>query len=353
VATLVVFPATGALGAGCDGYVQRIPTGGDEDWTTILAAGTGTAVNTASTGMAYQIAEGSQAVPDTFSILRRPYVAFDTSALGAGAVISAADLNLYSTSKVDFLAIAPSMNIYAANPVTWNTLVIADWIRVSSTKFANDISYASWNGTGLTTFNLNATGIAAIDPAGHVNFCLRSHYDATGVNPSVGGISGTNTTINIRSADTAGTATDPNLTITYTGSGPAAQTLTAPLVDASPATYAPVLEVVPVGRAVWTTPADAIAIAASPTLAFTMPTAVGPMHFELQVDDDPAFGSPVVDALSGADQTGWEYWTGSAWAAVPATGVPSSFAGNEARYTIQTPLAAGTWSRRVRAGTVV
>ena len=48
----------------------------------------------------------------------------------------------------------------------------------------------------------------------------------------------------------------------------------------------------------------------------------------------------------------WEYWDGDSWEPIPTDGVPNTFVGNEARYTIQDPLAVGTWYRRVRAGVV-
>ena len=102
------------------------------------------------------------------------------------------------------------------------------------------------------------------------------------------------------------------------------------------------------GQAVWTTPADTVSIIATPALTFTMPSSPAPMHFEMQIDDNSGFSSPDV-FLSHVSQTGWEYWNGSAWTAVPQAGVSQSFSGNEARYTVQTPLC-GTIYRRVRAG---
>ena len=81
-----------------------------------------------------------------------------------------------------------------------------------------------------------------------------------------------------------------------------------------------------------------------------MPSSPAPMHFEMQIDDNSGFSSPDV-FLSHVSQTGWEYWNGSAWTAVPQSGVSQSFSGNEARYTVQTPLS-GTIYRRVRAGTL-
>ena len=105
------------------------------------------------------------------------------------------------------------------------------------------------------------------------------------------------------------------------------------------------------GSPVWTTPADTVGISATPSLAFNTPDLGKDLHFHMQLDKVATFdGVDLQEHKSHFDQTGWEYWDGDSWEPVPATGLPSAFAGNEARYTVQTPLSAGTWYRRVRAG---
>ena len=73
----------------------------------------------------------------------------------------------------------------------------------------------------------------------------------------------------------------------------------------------------------------------------------GDMHFKIEIDQDSEFGSPTVYQSPG---TGWEYWDGDSWEPIPSSGVSSSYVGNQARYTVQSPLAVGTWYRRVCAG---
>lgn len=109
---------------------------------------------------------------------------------------------------------------------------------------------------------------------------------------------------------------------------------------------------VSVGRCVWTTPGNYVQIDAQATLAFLMPAAwVGKVHFEIQLDLADTFDTvDLVVVKSHWDQTGWEVWDGDSWEPIPAAGLPSDYAGSEARYTIQTPLDNGTWYRRVRAG---
>jgi hypothetical protein len=116
------------------------------------------------------------------------------------------------------------------------------------------------------------------------------------------------------------------------------------------ATFAPTITIV--GAPVWTTPADTVSMVASPELKFTMPTLGSAMHFNLQLDTASTFDTgDLRDLQSNLDQAGWDFWNGTAWEAVAPTGVPSSFGGNEARHTVQTPLTSVTWFRRVRAGT--
>lgn len=122
------------------------------------------------------------------------------------------------------------------------------------------------------------------------------------------------------------------------------------LVDSGNALYPPTLTQL-LGAPVWTTPADGVGIGAQPALTFLIPTGGGPLHFQMELDDNAGFSSAdVID--SSTSQTGWEYWNGSGWAAVPVGGVSSSFAGNEARHTPPSPLTSGTYYRRVRAGVV-
>jgi uncharacterized membrane protein YoaK (UPF0700 family) len=104
---------------------------------------------------------------------------------------------------------------------------------------------------------------------------------------------------------------------------------------------------------VWTTPADTANITTTPTLAFTIPALGAPMHFYLQLDTANTFDTGNLRAHdSSASQTSWEYWDGDSWEAVPSTGVTSGYAGNDARFTVTTPLSpTGTWYRHVRAGT--
>ena len=90
----------------------------------------------------------------------------------------------------------------------------------------------------------------------------------------------------------------------------------------------------------------------SPSLTFLMPqAATGNMHFEIHIDTDAGYPSPT-SWKSHSVLTGWEYWDGGSWQPVPQAGVSNTYCGNEARYNVQSPLANGTYYRRVRAGVI-
>jgi len=104
-------------------------------------------------------------------------------------------------------------------------------------------------------------------------------------------------------------------------------------------------------KPIWTTPPDLVEIVTSPELKFLMPNLPAAQHFNMQIDTSAAFNTgDLREIRSDLSQVGWDFWNGAGWEPVAPTGVPAAYVGNEARYTVQTPLATGTWFRRVRAG---
>lgn len=102
---------------------------------------------------------------------------------------------------------------------------------------------------------------------------------------------------------------------------------------------------------VWTTPADTVSMSATPDLQFTSPTSGLAQHFQMQLDTVNTFNSGDLRTVdSSVSQTGWTYWNGSTWTALPSTGLPSGSSGAEIRYTVSPSLSSATWYRRVRAG---
>jgi len=103
---------------------------------------------------------------------------------------------------------------------------------------------------------------------------------------------------------------------------------------------------------VWTSPADGVAMSTTPVLQFTIPSAASAIHFYLELDTADTFDTANLRTYrSDSDQTNWTYDDGDSWEAVPSGGVATDYIGNDARYTVTSPLSSGTWYRRVRAST--
>ena len=101
----------------------------------------------------------------------------------------------------------------------------------------------------------------------------------------------------------------------------------------------------------WVSPADTASMGTLPVLVLTSPASASAQHFELQLDTASTFSTGNLrDIRTDLSQTGWEYWNGTAWTAFPSTGLASTYAGNDVRYTVQSALSATTWYRQVRAG---
>lgn len=106
-----------------------------------------------------------------------------------------------------------------------------------------------------------------------------------------------------------------------------------------------------VSGATWVSPADGAGVGSTPVLVFNTVASANPMHCHMQIDTNSSFNSGNLrDLKTTISQTGWEYWNGTAWTAIPSTGIPAAYTGNQARYTVQTALATGLWYRRVRVG---
>lgn len=110
-----------------------------------------------------------------------------------------------------------------------------------------------------------------------------------------------------------------------------------------------------VGIPTWVSPSNhASGVQGSDPLVFVMPTAEANIHFELQIDTANTFNSGNLQIKkSWENQTGWEYWNGSAWVAIPSGGVPNTYSGNQARYTPPVALSATTYYRRIRGRVVL
>ena len=173
------YPAANSGGGSVDGWVFRHSS--KSTWTAIR-----TNVGTQSDdGQAWCpfFNIKCDTVTDRWSQLWRSVVTFDTSALGAGAIISAA--TIYFTGMVGVTnesGATPNATLVTANPATPDVLVNADYniAKFGTTALAPPIDILAWNGSGSNSFVLNADGRANISKTGVSKFGGRAHSDIAG-----------------------------------------------------------------------------------------------------------------------------------------------------------------------------
>lgn len=208
--TLTVYPDPNPETTTVDGEARR--QGVDEAFATLRNGVGNSSDDTASVSSFTRIA--CSATTNQFSSIYRSIALFDTSTLGAAAVISAATLSLYGTFKNDPAGWSPSLDIYSAAPASNTALVNADYGTLGTTSYTGSpISYSAW-AAAYNDFVLNATGRSAINVTGVSKFGAReSTYDAAGSAPTWS--SGAAMTMEGFWADQTGTASDPKLVVTY------------------------------------------------------------------------------------------------------------------------------------------
>lgn len=210
--TLTKYPDADPETTSVDGYVGRF--GVDESFATIVA-GVGTGGLGDADASAFVYLRGSS-TSNQFDQLRRAFLLFDTSSLGAGATISAATLSLWGVAKDNALG-ASDLAVVATNPASNTSLTDSDFQTAGSTSFGS-VTYAGFDGTNstYTDITINATGRAAIEKTGITKYGARLEWDRAA---SFGGawVASAVSFFQINMAENAsGTARAPKLVVTYT-----------------------------------------------------------------------------------------------------------------------------------------
>jgi len=153
------------------------------------------------------------ATTNNFDTLGHVYILFDTSSLGAGAIISSAIFSGYFQIKSNNLG-SPDLHLASSTPASNTGLVSADYQQVGRTSFGS-ITYANFTASQYNDITLNASGISNISKTGISKFSLQFSWD---INNSFTGawVADVETRMAIFSADNAGTTQDPKLVVTYT-----------------------------------------------------------------------------------------------------------------------------------------
>ena len=222
------YPAPDTGGTTVDGYSLRTTT--NETWANIIAgAGNGQSDTTGSLYAAY-INSGTSA--DTWNLVVRNHLTFDTSFIGADDTVDSANLYIVGSDKVDNMSTLPDTNLYPGNPANVTTIANADYNNTGNLPLSTAITYANWSSTATNTFAFNSDGLARIAKSGQ-STCVTSGITCLvtkNANFDVASTTPTNWSSNVvsrlfgNSADAAGTNNDPRLQISYTEVAVAAPT---------------------------------------------------------------------------------------------------------------------------------
>jgi len=153
-------------------------------------------------------------------IVQRLGTSYDTSAINEGATIDSATTGYHGVCKYDN---TPTMGVGITGffPLDPTEYINTDFGRNGTVRYADDISYASFNVAGWNTYTFNAAGKAAINTSGYTSTLLRLGADISSIDLP-------NTEAYplwdfcVYSPHRAGTAQDPYLTVVYTPVPPVA-----------------------------------------------------------------------------------------------------------------------------------
>lgn len=182
----------------------------DADWATTLNAATGINANDSATIMNV----GTHNTGGTYYNYRA-FVLVDCSAIPDTDEICSATLTLVSDVTRSVVGSQNYVQIVgASNPASNTALIVQDYDMAGGTRMSDQVSLASWSSTTSKVFTLNASGLANISKTGISKFGIRGGYDLDNVTIA----NETENVIDIRSADYAGTGSDPVLSVTSAAS---------------------------------------------------------------------------------------------------------------------------------------
>ena len=198
-----------------DGTATR-DNGGSETFATIRA-GNGTGTTDGSTLDIVALIQ-STAILDQYTLLKRAYILFDTSALTSAATITSATCGIVGES-IGNDNMGQSAVLCNSNPASNTALANSDYQRTSQfdTDYgAAQIGLASWttDSTTYNTFTVNATGLTAISKTAVTKYGLGLSGDVANSAPTWA-LNKTAKATGL-SAENTGTSLDPKLAVTYT-----------------------------------------------------------------------------------------------------------------------------------------
>jgi hypothetical protein len=192
-----------------DGMVRGSSQG---SWATLIG---GVANYVDDSGASGDLSVQATGTSNVYEQYRHMFFGFDTSSIGAGQQVDSATLRLNFDNQRLITSMGLSSQIYASSPASNTSLAIGDYMAFGSTPLtdsARDMNSESFDPTSITQ-TLNADGHAAINMEAVTNLGIGVTAAHESGSPTWSSVASAK--INIKTAETTGTANDPLLTVTH------------------------------------------------------------------------------------------------------------------------------------------
>lgn len=216
--TTKFFPDPNVETTSVDGFVQRNAV--TETWATIR---TGAGVGADDTSAIFEFYCRATATTDDWTTCVTVIMLFDISSIGSSSTITSATSSQFQgasgvADNFDFGA-----NMTTSTPASNTGLVAGDYTQTGLTKIAQSLDFGSFTASAYNDFPFNAKGTSYLSDrrtsVAKLAMRIDKHQSASTTPAWVANTNGgwTGAADSLISADTAGTAKDPRLTIVYSG----------------------------------------------------------------------------------------------------------------------------------------
>ncbi len=207
-ATLTFYPDAHPETTSVDGRIYRGTGARKEAFSTIRTSAGDTAIDNETASQLCNLESAD--TTNNYLYMLRGYFLFDTSSLGAGITITSSTFNVTGASTKND-AFTQGIALILCAPASNTALATGDYLNITYTRQATDVSIASYNITGLNTWTLNATGLSNIAKTGITKFATVTSGDMDNSAPSWSGSA--NSYANCNFADNG--SAKPNLVVVY------------------------------------------------------------------------------------------------------------------------------------------
>ena len=205
--TSTFYPDPNTESTSVDGYAAR--SGVVEAWATIRAGNGVSASDSIGTGFASASKDPIGGI--LWESINRFLMVFDTSSIDDAGTVTDAVLSIMPISPYDFGS--QSISICPGTTASSTAIAASDYQSNTSSTVYDSNLVSGLSADVYSDFQLDAAGIALVSRTGVTKYCAKISGDVTNTEPAeVGGSCG----MSLYTADTATTAKDPKLVVTWT-----------------------------------------------------------------------------------------------------------------------------------------